>query len=180
VPGLAADDAAERAFREEPFCGVLGETSVGSEDPVEFLQAAVRFANERLWGTLAIALVVHPEAERGAAGAALEHAIADLRYGTVCLNVWPGVAFATGTTPWGAYPGATLRDLQSGRGFVHNTRMLEGVEKVVARAPLRPLLKLPYLPTHRTAARLGQRLVALESSGSPLHLPAILAASLMA
>ena len=39
------------------------------------------------------------ETERGAPGAALEAAIADLRYGTVCVNVWPGFAFATGTTP---------------------------------------------------------------------------------
>src|SRR5215208_1154896 len=40
VAGLPPDDATERAYRDEPFCGVIGETSVGSEDPVEFLQAA--------------------------------------------------------------------------------------------------------------------------------------------
>ena len=177
--GLDAEDAGERAWREEPFCAVLAETSVGSEDPVEFLQAAVRFANGRLWGTLAAAIVVHPECERGAPGAALEQAVADLRYGTVCLNVWPGFAFAAGTTPWGAHPGGTVADPQSGRGFVHNTRMLEGVEKTVMRASLRPIAKLPYVPGHRTAHRLGRRLVALEATGSPLHLGAAMADALL-
>jgi aldehyde dehydrogenase (NAD(P)+) len=179
VAGLDPQDAAERAFREEAFCAVVGETSVGGEDPVEFLRAAVGFVNERVWGTLAAALVVHPETERGAPGAALERAIDELRYGTVCVNVWPGYAFAAGTTPWGAYPGAALSDVQSGRGFVHNTRMLEGVEKVVMRAPLRPIAKLPYVPSHRTAHRLGRQLVSLEASASPLRLPAVFATALM-
>jgi hypothetical protein len=158
---------------------VLGETAVGSEDPVEFLSAATRFANERLWGTLAATIIVHPDSERGAPGEALAAAIRALRYGTVCVNVWPGFGFAAGTTPWGAYPGATVRDIQSGRGFVHNTRMLEHVEKTVLRAPLRPLGKLPYVPSHRTAHRLGRALVALEASGSPLRLPPALAAAIM-
>jgi aldehyde dehydrogenase (NAD(P)+) len=177
--GLDPQDGAERAFREEAFCGVLGETSVGSEDPVEFLRAATRFANERLWGTLAAGIVVHPDAQRGPAGEALAQAIRDLRYGTVCLNVWPGFAFAAGTTPWGAWPGSTLADVQSGRGFVHNSRMLEHVEKVVMRAPLRPIAKLPYVPSHRTAHRLGRQLVSLEASASPLRLPAVFATALM-
>jgi aldehyde dehydrogenase (NAD(P)+) len=178
VTGLDPDDPAERAFREEPFCAVLGETSVGSEEPVEFLRAATRFANERVWGTLAAALVVHPETDRGSSGEALEAAIAGLRYGTVCVNVWPGFAFGAGTTPWGAYPGAPLSAAQSGRGFVHNTRMLEGVEKVVMRAPLRPIAKLPYIPSHRTAHQLGRRLTALEASGSWTRVPGVFAAAL--
>ena len=180
VTGLDPDDASERAFRDEPFCAVLGETSLGSDEPIEFLAAATRFANERLWGTLAAAIIVHPECERGAPGEALLHAIRELRYGTVGLNVWPGFAFAAGTTPWGAYPGAPLHAIESGRGFVHDTRMLAHVEKTVMRASLRPMVKLPYLPSHRTAHVLGRRLVALEASGSPLHLPAAFAAALMA
>jgi aldehyde dehydrogenase (NAD(P)+) len=95
------------------------------------------------------------------------------------LNVCPAFAFAAGTTPWGAYPGSTLADIQSGRGFVHNTRMLEGVEKVVIRAPLRPIAKLPYFARHRTRHRLGRQLVTLEATGSPLHVPAVFASALL-
>ena len=52
--------AAEPLFREESFAPILVETTVGGPDPVEFLEAAVDFANERLWGTLSAGIVVHP------------------------------------------------------------------------------------------------------------------------
>ncbi len=177
VPGLdpSADDP---AFRTEPFCSVLSETSVGSEDPIRFLDEAVEFANGRLWGTLSAQLVVHPRSLRDPAiRAAFERAIARLRYGAVAVNTWAGYAFAFGTAPWGAYPGATLRDIQSGRGFVHNTLMLERVEKCVVRHPATTFPKPPFFPSHRTAHRLGRSLVRLEASGNPLHLPAVVGAA---
>jgi aldehyde dehydrogenase (NAD(P)+) len=181
VPGLDASDANERAFRDEPFCAVLGETSVGGEDPHEFLDAAVKFANDRLWGTLSAVLIAHPRTQRDSAtGPAVERAIDALRYGTVCVNVWPGVAFATGTMPWGGYPGSTLTDVHSGRGWMHNTRMLEGVEKMVLRAPIRTLVKLPYLPHHRTLDVMGRRLTELAATNSWAKLPPVLASGLLA
>jgi aldehyde dehydrogenase (NAD(P)+) len=159
----SADDP---AFRTEPFCALLSETSVGSEDPLEYLDAAVRFANDKLWGTLAAHLVVHPRTLADPTlGRAVEQAIRSLRYGTVAVNVWAGYGFGFGTTPWGAYPGSTLTDIQSGRGFVHNTLMLEHVEKAVIRHPARTFPKPPYFPSHRTANRLGQKLLDLEVHG---------------
>ncbi len=179
VPGLDADDPQERAFRTEPFCSILSETQVGGDDPVAFLDQAVAFANERLWGTLAAALVVHPSLFQDREGAAaVERAIAGLRYGTVAVNTWPGLGFALGTAPWGAYPGSRLNDIQSGRGFVHNTLLLEQVEKTVVRAPVTSPVKMPYYPTHRTADVLGRRLLALEATGSLVHLPGVFAAGL--
>ena len=92
-------------FREEPFCSILSQTSVGSRDPVEYLHAAVEFVNSRLWGTLTATIVVHPRSLRDPAIArALEDAIATLRYGTVGINIFPGLAFVLGATPWGGYP----------------------------------------------------------------------------
>ncbi|HZZ86026.1 MAG TPA: aldehyde dehydrogenase [Anaeromyxobacteraceae bacterium] len=177
LPALDAGDAFERAFRTEPFCSILSEVPVGSDDPVRFLEAAVEFCNQRLWGTLNASLVVPPavEADPGSA-AALEAAIDRLRYGTVAVNVWPGFSFSLGSTPWGAYPGSPLADIQSGRGFVHDSRMLEGVEKCVVRAPVRGLVKLPYFPSYRTLGQLGPRLAALEASDGWIRLPAVLAA----
>jgi aldehyde dehydrogenase (NAD(P)+) len=32
-------------FRTEPFCGILGETSIGSSDPVEFIRTATSFSS---------------------------------------------------------------------------------------------------------------------------------------
>jgi aldehyde dehydrogenase (NAD(P)+) len=181
VTGLDPDDRGERAFRIEPFCSILSETQVGSEDPVDFLEQAVRFANDRLWGTLSAAVVVSRRNERDRTlSAALERAIRELRYGSVAVNLWPGFAFAAGTLPWGAYPGAPLTDIQSGRGFVHNTRMLARVEKSVLRAPAWSPIKLPYFPSHRSAHALGRRLTALEEDGSWARLPGVIAAALRA
>jgi aldehyde dehydrogenase (NAD(P)+) len=178
LPDLDVEDRSERAFRTEPFCSILSEAPIGSGDPVEFLEKAVAFCNERLWGTLSAALVVHPSTLADpATGAAVERAIGELRYGTVCVNVWPGLSFALGTTPWGAAPGAPLHDIQSGRGWVHNTLMLEHVDKVVLRHPVISPIKLPYFASHRTAGTLGRRLVRLEQGGNLLHLPGVVAAA---
>ncbi|MBK9520011.1 MAG: aldehyde dehydrogenase [Anaeromyxobacter sp.] len=179
VPGLDAASA-DPAFTTEPFCAVLSETSVGSEDPVEFLAEATRFANQRVWGTLSASLVVHPAtAADPTTGAALERAVRALRYGCVSLDVWAGYAFAFGTTPWGAYPGASLADIQSGRGFVHNALMLDGVEKCVVRHPAFTFPKPPYFPSHRTASRLGRRLTALEGGQGWGAVPAVVAAAVL-
>jgi aldehyde dehydrogenase (NAD(P)+) len=168
--------APDPAFTTEPFCALLSETSVGSADPLEFLSEAVDFVNQRVWGTLAAHLVVHPRTLRDPRlGAAVEQAIRRLRYGTVAVNVWAGYGFGFGTTPWGAYPGSSAADVQSGRGFVHNTLMLEQVEKAVVRHPARTFPKPPYFPSHRTAHRLGRRLVALETGGWA-SLPGVVAA----
>lgn len=177
VPGLDAA-AEDPAFTTEPFCSILSETSVGSEDPVEFLAEATRFANQRVWGTLSAGVVVHPAtAADPATGAALEQALAALRYGCVAVNVWAGYGFAFGTTPWGAWPGARLDDIQSGRGFVHNALMLEGVEKCVVRHPSLTFPKPPYFPSHRTAHRLGRALTGLEAGAGWAAVPGVAVAA---
>jgi aldehyde dehydrogenase (NAD(P)+) len=91
------------------------------------------------------------------------------------VNVWAGYGFGFGTTPWGAFPDSTLADVQNGRGFVHNTLMLEAVEKAVIRHPARTFPKPPYFPSHRTAHRLGRRLVDLETRGW-VAMPGVVAA----
>lgn len=170
----ASDDP---AFTTEPFCSLLSETSVGSDDPVEYLERAVDFANGRLWGTLAAHLVVHPRSlSDPGVRPAVERAIRRLRYGTVVVNGWAGYGFGFGTTPWGGFPGATLQDIQSGRGVTHNTLLLEGVEKTVIRAPARAFPKPPYFPSHRSATALGRALLAMERGSGWLGLPAVVAA----
>lgn len=48
------------------------------------------------------------------------------------------MAFLLAPCPWGAFPGHTLDDIQSGRGKVHNSFMLEKTERTVIEAPFRP------------------------------------------
>jgi acyl-CoA reductase-like NAD-dependent aldehyde dehydrogenase len=179
VTDLDPESASDPAFNRESFCPVLFETALASTDPADFLGRAVRFANEMLWGTLNATIITHPKFARDAGfSAVLENAIRDLRYGTVAVNAYPAMSFAFGAPPWGAYPGAKARDIQSGTGFVHNTAMLEGIEKVVMRHPLTTFPKPAYFPSHRSAAHLMPRLTALDERASWLKVPGVVATAM--
>lgn len=179
ICGLDATDLREPAFAMEPFCPILSETEVGSDDPIEFLERGVDFANNRLWGTLSAELVVHPASLKDPRVAeAVERAIARLRYGAVGVNSWSGFLFAYGTPPWGAYPGSSSSDIQSGTGWVHNTPMLEGIEKAVLRHPLTLVPKPATFPSHRTAHTLLRRLTSLEERASWVKVPGVVAAAM--
>jgi acyl-CoA reductase-like NAD-dependent aldehyde dehydrogenase len=159
VDARAAD---EPLLRTEPFCSILSVVTIASDDPLEMLQEATRFCNERLWGTLNAMLIVHPLLlEDEALAGALDRALLDLRYGTVAVNHWPAVGYAAGVTPWGGHPSATLADAQSGLGFVHNSAMLADIEKVVLRGPVRAFPRPPYFCDRRNTPVLGERLTEL-------------------
>lgn len=174
VWNLDPHDTNERLFVTEPFCPILSETALDEKDPAAFLSAATRFCNERLWGTLSASVVIHPDTERDpAVRAALDQAIADLRYGAVAVNHWPGVVYGLVTPPWGAHPSSTLKNIQGGLGWVHNTFLLDGIEKVVLRGPLTVFPKPPWFATHRRAHQVARRIFALEADPSWLKVPAV-------
>jgi aldehyde dehydrogenase (NAD(P)+) len=164
--GLTPDSEA-KAFKLEPFCPLLSVVELDERDPSAFLAQVTRFLNEKVWGTLNAMLFV-PGALEGEpqVEAALERAIDELRYGTVAVNYWPAIGYGTGTPPWGGHPSATLQDAQSGIGFVHNALMLERVQKVVLRGPLRSFPKQVYYPSHRHLEGLARGLFEYESTGS--------------
>jgi aldehyde dehydrogenase (NAD(P)+) len=179
ILGLDAGSRTEQNFSTEPFCAILSEVEISTTDPAQFLSEAVPFANEQLWGTLNATLFVHPTFEADEAGKrALDSALTGLEYGTVGVNIWPAMGYALCTTPWGGHPSATLTDIQSGLGWVHDTLMLEDIEKCVVRGPLRPVPKQAYFPGHRSLHRLGRRLVDFEASPSWLKVPGLAAAAL--
>ena len=179
VKGLDAGDREDRGFTMEPFCSIVSATELGSDDPIDYLDQALAFANDRLWGTLSACVVVHPETLKDPKVAEkFEQTIARLRYGAVGINIWPAIAFVLGTTPWGAFPGATLTNIQSGRGWVHNTSMIERIEKCVCRYPVTGFPKLPYFPSHKNAHMLGRKLAAFEPGQSWLALPSIVGSAL--
>jgi acyl-CoA reductase-like NAD-dependent aldehyde dehydrogenase len=159
VPDLDSTDPDERLFLTEPFCGILSETALPAADPAAFLAAATTFCNERLWGTLS-AEIVRPN-DRELDGP-VEDAVRELRYGTVAVNVWPAISYVAMSTPWGGHQSATTADIQSGLGWVHNTYLLEGVDKAVFRAPLVPALKPVWHFDNRATHRVVPKLVQLE------------------
>ena len=131
-----AENQDERLFSTEPFCSILSEISLDSDDPAEFLAAGDRVRQRPPLGHAERDAHCPPEVEATReVAAALDDALRDLRYGTVAINHWPALGYALVTTPWGGHPSATLENIQSGLGWVHNTFMLEGIEKCVLRGP---------------------------------------------
>ena len=183
VTDLNPDDVHEPLFTEESFCSIITSVQLGSVDPVEFLQAATEFANNRLWGTLNATLIVHPKSlKESSINEAFEQAIAQLKYGAITVNTFIGLLFCTGAAPWGAYPNSTTQNIQSniqsGTGFVHNTSMLEDIEKAVLRAPLFVFPKPAWLASHKKAKITTQKLVAMEENASWAKVPGIVMAAM--
>ena len=173
ISGLdpASDDV---CFDTEAFCGVCGETALAADSTAEFIERAVAFANDNLWGTLNCTLIVHPRSlAEPEVARAFDRALADLRYGTVSVNSWAALGYGLVITPWGAYPGHTVDDIQSGTGVVHNTLMFGRVQKTVVRTPFRIKPKPVWFQSHGTTLSMARRLTRFEASPSPLDLPGI-------
>ncbi|MCH6230728.1 aldehyde dehydrogenase family protein [Microbacterium sp. CFH 31415] len=120
----------------EYFAPVLGIVTLPGNGQ-EFLDRAVAHANDELAGTLGANVLIDPVTQ-AALGEGFERAMADLRYGTISINSWTAFGFLTPTLPWGGFPGATLQNVESGIGVVHNALLLDGIERAVTRGPFRP------------------------------------------
>ncbi|MFD5539749.1 aldehyde dehydrogenase family protein [Streptomyces sp. NPDC127079] len=187
IPDLDADHPGQ-ALTTEYFAPVLGVLELpGSER--QFLSDAVKAANDQFAGTLGVNLIAHPRTIKEL-GAAIDVAITELRYGTIGLNVWTGVGFLTARAGWGAFPGHTLDDVQSGIGVVHNALLLDGPERTVLRGPFRPFPRSilhgefsvsprpPWFVTNRTAASTGRLLTDFSVSPRWAALPGVFASAL--
>ena len=163
ITDVDAHNEDDICFTTEAFCGLFAETALDAHDTASYINKAVAFANDTLWGTLNATLIVHPSSLKEPAVAdAIERAVADLRYGSIGVNYWAGIGYALGTTTWGAFAGHTLDDIQSGTGVVHNT-----------------LTPVWFVSQGRKADKVFPLIVDLEASPSPRKLPAILWAAIV-
>ncbi len=184
-------DEGEPAFDREFFSSTLAVTSLpgGDEDPGDWLDRAVDFCNDSLMGTLGLTILVHPRTLRQL-GDRFWDAVARLRYGTVGVNVWSGVGFLVAQGTWGAFPGHTRDDIQSGTGVVHNAYLFEKPQKTVVQGPFAPFPRSLLLGethtaprpvwfvTNETAETTNRRLTHFAADPSPLKLPGIFASAL--
>lgn len=189
IPPLTVSDLdrgdGQWACRHEVFAPVLSLKHLPAPNAAAYLQTAIRWANETLYGTLGANILIHPWTIREIGRARFEEIIADLHYGCIAINAWTGLGFLLTATPWGGFAGATLTDVQSGLGNVHNTFMLEQTERTVVEAPWAPfprnllfgspslLPRPPWFITNRRQAQIGRRLTAFEYRPSWLKLPGI-------
>ena len=166
------------SFREEAWCGFLSEVALPEDGPA-FFDAAARFCNERVWGNLSCGVIAPAEVQADRERAhALDALVEALRYGTVAVNHWPALGYGLVGNPWGAFPGNSLADVQSGIGFVHNTCMHGQAEKTVVRGPIIAKPTPPWLVGHRGALGISRRLGEFEARGSVLKLPLLALAAL--
>lgn len=127
----------EAAFKREFWASFTSQTEIDGSTKDEYLNNAVEFANEKLWGTLSAVILVDPVTEKELEiKGSLKRAIHNLRYGTVAINSHAGMTFAMGN-PWGGYPGSTYDNIQSGNCFVSNKFMLDHIEKGFVYGPFR-------------------------------------------
>ena len=179
IPGVPPGRTDDICFNVESFCGELAETALTAPSVAAFVDAATTFCNDVVWGTLGATVIVSPNSlkERTVAEA-VERAVADLRYGSIGVNVWHGLSFAMGSTSWGAYPGHTRRDIQSGTGVVGNAAMFDRPQKSVVRGPFRSRPKPPWFATAADSYGVMRRFVAFEAEPSAARIPGLLFAAM--
>ncbi|HSY26687.1 MAG TPA: aldehyde dehydrogenase family protein [Burkholderiaceae bacterium] len=184
---IAPLSPASNAYAEstEVFAPALNVTELPGDTPEAYLRAAIDYANKQLYGTLGANIVIHPKTIAQIGRARFEEMLIDLRYGTIAVNAWTGLGFLTPQATWGAFPGHTLADVQSGIGVVHNTLMFDKPQRTVVEAPFKPfprnLLSLsftllprpPWFITNRKGNILGRLLVNFQYRPSFLKIPRI-------
>lgn len=181
-------DRDEDALHNEYFAPVLGVIEIPGT-AAEFLSNAVQVCNEEIEGTLGVNIIAAPHTITEL-GAHFDDAVAQLRYGTVAINAWTAVGYLTARASWGAFPGHSLTDIQSGTGVVHNALLLDDVERTIVRGPFRPAPrslahgeftlspKPPWFITNRAAATTMRRLTGFAAEPGLSLLPAIFGSAL--
>ena len=184
---MAKLDPAGNTYAEstEVFAPALNVVELSGADAEAYLQAAIDYANGQLYGTLGANIVIHPKTIAAIGRKRFEEMLITLRYGTIAINAWTGVGFLTPQATWGAFPGHTLTDVQSGIGVVHNSMLFDMPERTVVEAPFKPfprnLLSLsfamlprpPWFITNKKGNILGKLLVNFQYRPSLLKMPRI-------
>jgi len=167
------------ALNVEAFCSLMSETALDAPSPEQFVDAAVDFCNDVVWGTLSMTVLAHPKQLKDAVvGPRIDAALSDLRYGSIGLNLWHAMSFAYATTTWGAYPGHPVTDIQSGSGVVGNALLFDRPQKSVVTGPFRAVPPPAWFATSKGGSATMERFVAFESSPSAVKLPALLFSAL--
>jgi aldehyde dehydrogenase (NAD(P)+) len=180
---IQADDDARYLETTETFSPVLGVIEVPGTGQA-YLDRAVATVNSDFLGTLGANVLIDP-VERRRLGLGFDNAIAELHYGCIAINAWTGFGFLSAGGSWGAFPGHTLENVESGIGVVHNAFLLDHTERTVVTGPFRPFPrsvahgelalfpKPPWFVTARSAAKTGELLTRFAQKPSWLKMPGI-------
>jgi hypothetical protein len=179
VRNVDASKTNDICLNVEAFCALTAETALAADSPADFVRRATAFCNDVVWGTLSMTLLADPRTMKDPeTGPAIEQAIADLRYGSIGVNLWHALSFAFSTTVWGAYPGHSITDIQSGSGFVGNAYLFAQPQKSVVRGPFVAVPAPAWFATSQNSAAVMRKLLAFEVKPSWLKIPGLLGAAL--
>lgn len=165
IPNLTIDSDAY-AFQTEAFCGLLMEVTLDADNVADFIKKSTDFCNNKLWGTLSCSIFIPPKTER-AYKKEVQQMIGKLRYGAIGINCWAALSYVFCSTTWGAYPGHTLDNIQSGIGTVHNGFLFDFPEKSVIRAPFKIWPTPAWFYTNKNLVGIGKALLQHEYNPSP-------------
>ncbi len=190
APALVTAHVAEKDLkgsgRTEVFAPAMSICQIKGEDAETYLRDAIELANDSLDGTLGANIIIHPATIRQIGRKRFEALLAELRYGTIGVNAWTGVGFLLPQCPWGAFPGHSADDIQSGTGFVHNAFMFDRPERTIVSAPFRPfprslfssqpslLPRPPWFVTNKRQRRIGKLLTAFQYRPAFRKLPRLM------
>jgi len=179
IRNVDPNNKADMSLNVEAFCALTSETGLDASSPADFVRKATDFCNDVVWGTLSMTMIADPRALKDAeTGPAIEQSIADLRYGSIGLNLWHAMSFAFSTTVWGAYPGHLITDIQSGSGFVGNGFMFARPQKSVVRGPFVASPAPAWFSTNANASVVMRKLLNFEVKPSWSKIPGLLKAAL--
>lgn len=174
--GLSPEEADTKT---ENWVGVLQEVALPgcNGEASTFLNEAVKFANEKCWGSLSCSLIIHPDTRHQHKEAYFQ-AISKLKYGSIMVNLPTLLGFAITKLGWGAWggeeTGGTAESIGSGNCFVHNTMMFEHVEKSVLSGPFRFQPRPPvWSGTNRNLDKIGPVLAQFTANPSIWRLLAL-------
>lgn len=172
IPNADPENVDDICFKREAFCGLFAETILKATSIGDFIDQAVEFSNETLWGTLCATIIIHPKSlDDPDVAAAVDRAIANLRYGTVSLNMLAYYSAFFMTAPWGGFPGSDIYDIQSGMGKSYNMLMFSKPQKSVTKAPFKRLD--PITVKSRRAPEFCKMLAEFEANPSLWRLPGL-------
>lgn len=127
----------EFAFKNEPFAPVFTVATLqgtSQTDLMQFAKTSSTFCNDYLFGTLSGAITTPPSLLKDDS---VQTLIAEMKYGTVGVNNWNGFGYVLRNSGmWGAFPGETLDNVQSGIGKIGNSLAVPYFQKMVFVAPI--------------------------------------------
>ena len=162
-------------FTMESWCGVTSEVALPAASVAEYIDKAVEFCNDKVWGSLNAGIIVHPKSLKDPrVKAAVDRAIANLRAGSIGVNHWAALAYGFVSPTWGAFPGHDIYDIRSGKGVVHNTYLFDKPQKSVIRGPFRVSPRPVWFVDHKTAAEVGRKVTYFNADPSLGRIPSLL------